>query len=268
MIDCNLSCEERHYLYTFKWDAVDSKYLKRIDWILYSNFFKNDSNKFQVLDPDFSTDHKAIKQVFSIPLNSELAKEKTKEKRIFQIPEKSFNDSIFISNLNERLKKSKKKHGSYQDKLQYVIDEAIETAKEHKREIMSKLQKKMRKIWKKVEKVKKEKEGKKQKVDLESSQSYDSTETSENKVDNFEEEISELSKQIDVFWKEIEELKWKKKIDFDKIKGANKIYSMHLKFKTSIKSKLEYFQKEDGEKMKGMDAANLAKEVYEEIYKN
>ena len=91
------------------------------------------------------------------------------------------------------------------------------------------------------------------------------------KIENnkFDDEISKLSDEIDkIFWREIEELEWKKKIDFERIKGANKIYSMHLKFKTSIKSKLEYLQKENGEKMKGMDAANLAKEVYEEIYKD
>ena len=43
---------------------------------------------------------------------------------------------------------------------------------------------------------------------------------------------------------------------------------MHLKFKSQIKTKLEFLQKENGEILKGKEAANLAKEVYEQVYKN
>ena len=130
--NCELSYEKGVDLYTFKKNTSKVHYLKRIDWIFYSNFFKNENNSFSTFIPGFSTDHLAVKQVFSLPSRQEIAP--PKENKPFSIPEQYYNDPAFISKLKSKLKEMKSKMGSNQDKLRFMIEGAIETAAEHKKE--------------------------------------------------------------------------------------------------------------------------------------
>lgn len=246
--DCNLNFTEGKDVFTFKLNNINDEIYRRIDWILFSSYFKNKSNELEIEDPPFETDHFIVKQTLSLKGNQN--ESEPKQDRQFQIPDQYFKNPTFISKLKENLKKVNKISSTNIDKLKKMIDIAINTAKEYK---------KKKDIDKKQKKQNLRKELKKNKERRKKC-------NNSNKID---EEKTKLIEQVDkVFWKEIEEENWNKKIEFEKIKGPNKVYSRYLKLKTQVKSKLDHLTTEDGNQVSGKEAANHAKEVYEKVYQN
>ena len=60
----------------------------------------------------------------------------------------------------------------------------------------------------------------------------------------------------------------KNKIEFEKIKGANKIYTNYLRNKTKTNTKIEFLENDKGEKLYGSDAVKHAHEEFKKIVKN
>ena len=137
--NCNLFLK-KETIFSLLRKTKDENYLRKIYLIFYTKYFENYRNQFSTFETPFNTDHKAIKQVFNLSLNSE--KPKNLNNNLFQIPDQYFNDPLFTITLSNNLKEAKKEWVSWQDKLQFMINTSIETAKEHKRLIKTNLQKK------------------------------------------------------------------------------------------------------------------------------
>ena len=246
--DCNLHFSEGNDIYTYKSINVNQEIHRRIDWILFSSFFQDESNQIEIESPSFETDHLVVMQTIKSANNQE--KSEADKSRKFQIPEQYFKNPTFLTKLKENLKKVNKRPSTNIERLEEMIKTAIKTAMEYK---------KKKDFEKKQEKQKLRKElkenGKKKKKNPNSK-----------KID---EKRRKMIEEVDkVFWKELEEEKWNKKNEFERIKGPNKIYSRYLKLKTQVKSKMKILTTEKGKQVSGKEAANHAKEVYEKVYQN
>ena len=249
--DCNLFYTRgEDNLFTYRKDSNTINYKSRIDWIFYSAFFNHKENAISSEIAPFCTDHSVVKQTLFIP--EKIVKEKNNG-RAFVISEKYFEDPSFLSALRENLKKenSRKISCTPNEKLVNMIDTALRTAKDHKRRKDKEKNKKKKYLRKKL----KEKQRKKEKEE------YNSSEEEEN-----EQKIREEAEEY--LWKDLYQENAKKRVIFEKIKGANKIYSRYHKKKTRIKSKVEYLENDKGEKLYGRDAIKHAHEVFTKIVSN
>ncbi len=202
----------------------------------------------EIEEPPFETDHLIVKQ--TLPFKGNQKRDDTDQKRQFQIPEQYFKNPSFITKLKENLKNVNLFSLTNIEKLQKMIDVAIKSAMEHKKENDIKKKKRKQDVRNELKK-----NGKERKRNPNS-----------NKI---EEERRNLIEKVEkVFWKEIEEEKWKKKTEFERIKGPNKVYSRYLKLKTQVKSKLDHLTTEEDTKVSGKKAADHAKEVFEKVYQN
>ena len=221
---------------------------RRIDWIFYTPYFKSDLNCFETIDPPFNTDHKIVKQTLQV--NHNLQVDQSKPERQFQIPETYFKDQKFVNEVKENFQKTRNKPLTSVGKLQELIDAATQTAKRYK---------KRKDLEKKKKKAQLRKDLKKNK---EKRNSSDNSST-------IKAERKKLLEQIDnVLYKDLVQENWKKKIDLEKIKGPNKVSTKYLKMKNQVKNNLKHLTNEKGEEFVGTDAANLAREVYEKVYKD
>ena len=226
--DCNLLFSDKKDSFTYKCIKVNEETYRRIDWIFFTPYFKDESNSLEIEEPPFETDHLIVKQ--TLPFRGNQKVEEADQNRQFQIPEQYFKNPSFITKLKENLKKVNLFSLTNIEKLQKMTDVAIKSAMEHKKENDIKKKKKKQDLRNELKK-----NGKERKKNPNS-----------NKI---EEERKNLIEKVErVFWKEIEEEKWKKKTEFERIKGPNKVYSRYLKLKTQTKSKLDHLTTEEGTK--------------------
>ena len=262
--ECNLFYtrgEEK--IFTFERNSTNSTYKSRIDWIFFSKYFNHKENKITSKTPTFSTDHLVVTQTLHIP--ERIEKEKNNG-RIFTIPDKYFEDPTFVNQLVANIKKEKlrKKICTIHEKLVNWINVAIRTAKDHKKKKDEEKRKKMKSLHNKLQK-KKEKEKKEKGKKKDGNRS----EVSKEEKEKEEKEEKEMRKEIkDILWKEFQVENGKKRVIFEKIKGANKIYSKYHRRKTQIKSKVDFLVNDKGEKFFGQDAAKHSQEVFKNIVKD
>jgi hypothetical protein len=140
--DINPSC------YTHK-TINDKEKIKetRIDWILYSSFFKNNTKtKHYVETPPINTDHKCLKQIFELPTNKQKKDFYKNKKRKFNIPDIAYENQIFIEELIKKFKTIKNLKIDANKKLKIMLDSTYQIYQKTKNLERKKKKKKLEEI--------------------------------------------------------------------------------------------------------------------------
>ena len=216
----------------------------RIDWILFSSYFKEKTfSSHKVETAPINTDHKIVRQTFSLPDKEEKKENHFNKNKNFQIPDQAFENVIFVENLKNEIKKINKTKIDATKKLKKILKSAKNIYHSTKK---SEKETNLKKIDEKIKKCIESKEND-QKIPLE--------------------EMKEANQIIEeVILKEINRLKWKNKIGFERIKGPNKIYTNFIKKKSQVKTTLTHLEDEKKNIFEGVEAANLAKDMMQKVY--